>query len=214
MPYWVAFCKKWIYRFGSLQDESLCTVWQTDLRIVYANTFFFLPKAMLVYADFSFYFFSYLVCSTACWVFTGEKPLVSVLYSTQAEAARTVSAGTGSTFSMNMEGTDDVETFVREKSLNTCILSYVTETFIMMHSFWTAYYADVLFMNYFCRNSVGSYFTSLSWICYDFIFFLLNGSLYRQHYFWDVDTCCRPRTQLFVEFNDCWWQLNSHESVA
>lgn len=79
--------------------------------------------------------------------------------------------------------------------------------------FRTAYHADVLFMSYFCKNSVGSYFISLSWICYDFNF-LLNLSLYRQYYFWDVDACCRPRTQLFVKFNDCWQQLNSHELVA
>lgn len=173
MTYWVAFCKN---EFIDLEVFKMnpCVQYgkQTSELCMQTHFFFFLPKAMLVSADFSFYFFSYLVCNPACWVFKGEKPFVSVLFSTQAEAARTVSAGTGSTFSMNMEGTDDVETFVREKSLNTCILSYVTETFIMMHSFWTAYYADVLFMNYFCRNSVGSYFTSLSWICYDFIFFV------------------------------------------
>lgn len=65
----------------------------------------------------------------------------------------------------------------------------------------------------FCRNSVGSYFTSPQLNMLWFHFFLLNRSLYRQHYFWDVDTCCRPRTQLFVKYNDCWRQLNSHESV-
>lgn len=61
MPYWVAFCKKWIYRFGSLQDESLCTVWQTDLRIVYANTFFFFfakSNACLCRFQFLFLFLS------------------------------------------------------------------------------------------------------------------------------------------------------------
>lgn len=105
-----------------------------------------------------------------------------------------------------------VESFVRKKSLNTCILSYVMETFIMIDSFWTAYYADVLFMSYFCKNSVGSYFILLSWICHDFIF-LLNVSVYRQ-YFSDIDACCKPRTQLFIKFNDCWRQLNSHELVA
>lgn len=79
--------------------------------------------------------------------------------------------------------------------------------------FRTAYYADVLFMSYFCKNSAGSYFIFLSWIYYDFNF-LLNLSLYRQYYFWDVDACCKPRKQLFVKFNDCWQQLNSHELVA
>lgn len=44
--------------------------------------------------------------------------------------------------------------------------------------------------------------------------FWLNVSLYRQYYFWDVDARCRPRTQLFVKFNDGWRPLNSHELVA
>lgn len=73
---------------------------------------------------------------------------------------------------MNMEGFDGVDSFVRKKSLNTCILSYVMETFIMIDSFWAAYYADVLFMSYFCKNSVGSYFILLGRIWYDFIFFV------------------------------------------
>ena len=33
------------------------------------------------------------------------------------------------------------------------------------------YNADVLFMNcYFCKDSVGSYFIFLGWICHDFVF--------------------------------------------
>lgn len=172
MTYWVAF------RENELRDlevfkMNLVYCMANRPQIVDANTFFFLtPEAMLVSADFGFYFFFCLVCNTACWVFRGQHPVFSALYRPWAEASRTVSAGTGSTLSMYMEGFDDVEAFVREKSLSTCILSCVIETFIMTDSLRTAYSADVLFMNYFCKNSVGSYFTSLSWICYNFIFFV------------------------------------------
>lgn len=63
---------------------------------------------------------------------------------------------------MYMEGFDDVEVFVREKSLSICILFCVIEIFIMTDFLRIVYFVDVLFMNYFCKNFVGFYFIFFS----------------------------------------------------
>lgn len=112
-----------------------------------------------------------------------------------------------------MEGFDGVESFLRKKSLNTCILSCVMETFMMIDSLEQ----HTMQMFYSWVISAKTLWVPISFSSAEYAMisiFLLNLSLYRQHYFWDVDACCRPRTQLFVKFNDSWQQLNSHELVA
>lgn len=56
-------------------------------------------------------------------------------YHTYEEAVGAISVQPGNICSMEMEGFDDIMSFVKKKSLNTCILSYVIEAFIMIDSF-------------------------------------------------------------------------------
>lgn len=59
-----------------------------------------------------------------------------------------------------------------QKSLNTCILSYVIEAFIKIDSFWShiwcrCFIHELLFLQKLC----GSYFIFLDWICHDLLCF-------------------------------------------
>lgn len=94
------------------------------------------------------------MCKTVLRALTGAVPhTLCPRQHTYEEAVDVVNIWTGSIFSMNMEGFDDILSFVKKKSLNACILSCVVEAFMMIDSHSAAHSADVLFMNYFCGNS-------------------------------------------------------------
>lgn len=80
------------------------------------------------------------VCKTVLRSWMGRYPFSTspqqTPYRTNQEAVDVVSIYTGNIFSMNTEGFDDSLSFVKKKSLNTCILSYVIEAFIMIDCFW------------------------------------------------------------------------------
>ena len=115
---------------------------------------------------------------------------------------------------MNVEEFDDILSFVKKKSLNTCILSYVTKAFDIIDSFWSCIWCrcfihELLFLQKLC-GLFRFPWLNMPW----FDFFLFNLSLQRQCYFWDVNAHRRAGTQLFVKLNDCWLQLHPHELMV
>lgn len=166
------------------------------------------PKDLAISADFLLLFknFIFYVCKALLWTLMKQYPLSSPFSTTHMKRQWMLSA-----FRLVVSFQwiwKDLTIFChfskRKVKIHACYPTSQNPLIWLMPS-EAVYSADVLFMNcYFCKDSVGSCFILLGWICHDLVF-CLHVSLYRQCYFWDVNAHRSTGTQLFVKLNDVDW---------
>ena len=117
----------------------------------------FSPQRVCYLCRFTFPFLFIFICVCVCVCVYSEHEWGGVLSTHERGSCQPLSSAfrLALSFQWMWKGFDDDLSFFKKKSLNTCILSYVIETFIMTDSFWGnilygCFIHELLFLQKFC----------------------------------------------------------------